>query len=215
MRFLTITRRGIRPMLFLVICLCCLRPEVSCKMYVQALRRKEGTLARARRLNPALLAVAGTQGVIAADHFYRSRTQSDAHKSGHGDWSVERRLDSAAVWNASVPVKNGRRGHSRSTNTDLFLQNGYTTHGLRARLHRCGSFDMSILWYLVGNLYDTCFADTQEKTVEFTILWLPGRFPQLRAYIFIIILVIVLAICFFVSGCCVKGYATYNRIPSV
>lgn len=84
-------------MLFLAICLCCLRPGVSCKMYVEALRRKGETFARARQLNPALLAVAGTQGVVAADHFYRSRTQSDAHKSGHGDGSVERRLDSAAV----------------------------------------------------------------------------------------------------------------------
>lgn len=60
-----------------------------------------------------------------------------------------------------------------------------------------------------------CIADTQEKTVEFTILWLPGRFPQLCAYVFIVILVIVLATCSFVSGCCVKSYATYSRIPSV
>ncbi|XP_012538134.1 uncharacterized protein LOC105837698 [Monomorium pharaonis] len=63
--------------------------------------------------------------------------------------------------------------------------------------------------------YGLAYIDTQEKTVEFTILWLPGRFPQLRAYIFIVVLVIVLAICSFFSGCCVKSYATYNRLPSV
>ncbi|XP_011258011.1 uncharacterized protein LOC105252368 [Camponotus floridanus] len=63
--------------------------------------------------------------------------------------------------------------------------------------------------------YGLAYIDTQEKTVEFTILWLPGRFPQLCAYIFIVILVIVLATCSFVSGCCAKSYATYSRIPSV
>lgn len=63
--------------------------------------------------------------------------------------------------------------------------------------------------------YGLAYIDTQEKTVEFTILWLPDRFPLLRAYIFIGILVVILAICFFVSGCCVKSYATYNRLPPV
>ncbi|KAL0113815.1 hypothetical protein PUN28_011270 [Cardiocondyla obscurior] len=72
--------------------------------------------------------------------------------------------------------------------------------------------------YRMGMLhmgYGLAYIDTQEKTVEFTILWLPNRFLQLYAYIFVVILIIVLAICIFVSGCCVKSYATYNRIPSV
>lgn len=134
MRFLMIMQKGIRPMLFLAICLCCSRLEVLCKVYDQALRRKEVCM----RLTtyPTLLSVAGTQRIVAAGHFYRARTQSDAHKFGHGDGSAERRLDSAAIRNASVPIKNGCRGHSRSTNTDLFLQNGYTTHGLWTCLHR-------------------------------------------------------------------------------
>jgi len=45
----------------------------------------------------APLSVTGTQRVVATGHFYRARTQSDAHKFRHGDGSVERRLDSVAV----------------------------------------------------------------------------------------------------------------------
>ncbi|KAL6267379.1 hypothetical protein P5V15_000454 [Pogonomyrmex californicus] len=62
--------------------------------------------------------------------------------------------------------------------------------------------------------YGLVYIDTQEKTVDFTILWLPNRFSQLRLYIFIIGLIIVLAACSFISSCYVKSYATYNRIPS-
>ena len=161
----------------------------------------------------------GNQRVIAASHFYRARTQSDANKSGHGDRSVKRRLDFVTLWNTSVSIKNGRRRYSRNTNTHLFLQNGYTTHGLWTCVYRYRPFNMlNFSRFIIGHNYiDVCIyiADTQEKTVEFTILWLPDRFPLLRAYIFIGILVVILAICFFVSGCCVKSYATYNRLPPV
>nr|XP_050848831.1 metallophosphoesterase 1 isoform X3 [Vespula vulgaris] len=63
--------------------------------------------------------------------------------------------------------------------------------------------------------YGIAYIDTQEKIVEFTILWLPNRFLQLKIYIFIIILVILLLLCSCICTCCSKTYTTYNRIPTI
>lgn len=63
--------------------------------------------------------------------------------------------------------------------------------------------------------YGLAYIDTREKTVEFTILWLPGRFQQLHFYIYVMLLIIVLATCSYVLGRCRKSYATYMRIPPI
>lgn len=58
------------------------------------------------------------------------------------------------------------------------------------------------------------FLDTQEKIVEFTILWLPGRFPQLWIYIFVGIFILAFSICMCISNYCTKSHA-YNRMSSI
>lgn len=74
-------------MLFLAICLCCLCLGVLCKMYIQALQRKQAYTYLT--IIYLALSITGTQRVIATSHFYCARTQSDAHKSGHSDGSVK------------------------------------------------------------------------------------------------------------------------------
>ncbi|XP_035731788.1 uncharacterized protein LOC118445872 isoform X2 [Vespa mandarinia] len=63
--------------------------------------------------------------------------------------------------------------------------------------------------------YGIAYIDTQEKIVEFTILWLPNRFLQLKTYIFIIIVMVLLLLCSCICSHCSKTYTTYNRIPTI
>ncbi|KAG7202186.1 hypothetical protein KM043_015865 [Ampulex compressa] len=63
--------------------------------------------------------------------------------------------------------------------------------------------------------YGLAYIDTQDKTIEFTILWLPGRFPQLMAYVLVGVLIMLFLVCIFTSACCTKGYSTYSRMPSI
>lgn len=63
--------------------------------------------------------------------------------------------------------------------------------------------------------YGLAYIDTQEKTVEFTILWLPGRFSQLWAYLFVGLFVLAVTLCTYLSGYCMKSHTAYNRMPSI
>ncbi|XP_015177867.1 PREDICTED: uncharacterized protein LOC107067143 [Polistes dominula] len=63
--------------------------------------------------------------------------------------------------------------------------------------------------------YGIAYIDTQEKIVQFTILWLPNRLLQLKTYIFIIILMILFLMCSCICSCCFKTHTTYNRIPTI
>lgn len=63
--------------------------------------------------------------------------------------------------------------------------------------------------------YGLAYIDTQEKTLEFTILWLPGRFPQLCVYLFVGLLILAFSICMCISSCCVKSHAAYSRMSSL
>ncbi|XP_015589694.1 metallophosphoesterase 1 homolog isoform X2 [Cephus cinctus] len=64
--------------------------------------------------------------------------------------------------------------------------------------------------------YGLAYIDTQEKIVEFTILWLPGRFPQLLLYLFILVSVIIFSLKLISGcGCCVgNSRPTYNRLST-
>ncbi|XP_066603955.1 metallophosphoesterase 1 homolog [Prorops nasuta] len=70
------------------------------------------------------------------------------------------------------------------------------------------SYRMGVPYMGFGLVY----IDTQEKTAEFTILWLPNRFPQLLIYLIVSILTIVLIICICLSSCCSNRNAGYNLI---
>ncbi|XP_076162815.1 metallophosphoesterase [Ptiloglossa arizonensis] len=63
--------------------------------------------------------------------------------------------------------------------------------------------------------YGLAYIDTQEKTVEFTILWLPGRFPQLWIYIFVGIFILSFSIFVCISSYCSKSHAIYSRMSSI
>ena len=63
--------------------------------------------------------------------------------------------------------------------------------------------------------YGLAYIDTQEKTVEFTILWLPGRFPQLWIYVFVGIFILAFTIFVYISSYCVKSHAAYSRMSSI
>ncbi|CAL7952139.1 unnamed protein product [Xylocopa violacea] len=63
--------------------------------------------------------------------------------------------------------------------------------------------------------YGLAYIDTQEKVVEFTILWLPGRFPQLWIYVFVGIFILAFSVCTYISSYCVKGHAAYSRMSSI
>ncbi|XP_076642954.1 metallophosphoesterase [Halictus rubicundus] len=63
--------------------------------------------------------------------------------------------------------------------------------------------------------YGLAYIDTQEKTVEFTILWLPGRFPHLWIYVYVGVFVLIFSIFFYISSCCLKNHAGYTRMSSI
>lgn len=63
--------------------------------------------------------------------------------------------------------------------------------------------------------YGLAYIDTQDKIIDFTILWLPGRFSQLGIYLFIGLLVLAVSFCTWLSGTCLKSHGTYNRMPSI
>ncbi|XP_076618110.1 metallophosphoesterase [Colletes latitarsis] len=72
--------------------------------------------------------------------------------------------------------------------------------------------------YRMGTLhtgYGLAYIDTQEKTVEFTILWLPGRFPQLWIYVFVGVFILAFSIFVCISSYCLKSHAVYSRMSSI
>ncbi|XP_012276344.1 uncharacterized protein C630.12 [Orussus abietinus] len=61
--------------------------------------------------------------------------------------------------------------------------------------------------------YGLAYINTQEKIMEFTILWLPNRFTYVLVYPFVIAAIVVLLILFtFGFGCCSYSRPIYSRI---
>ena len=57
--------------------------------------------------------------------------------------------------------------------------------------------------------------DTKEKAVEFTVLWLPERFPKLYAYLLITLVVVTLSTLTYICNCCISAHVAYNQLPIV
>lgn len=57
------------------------------------------------------------------------------------------------------------------------------------------------------------FTDTQEKTLDFTILWLPDRFYQLWLYLYVLGAAAFFSAIFIVCSICTNNHIAYSRVP--
>ncbi|XP_048512701.1 uncharacterized protein LOC105693240 [Athalia rosae] len=65
--------------------------------------------------------------------------------------------------------------------------------------------------------YGLVYVDTQDKTVEFTVLWQPNRFVQLRIYAVVGLILFLFLLCFS-SGCACRvtsAQIAYTRMPNI
>ncbi|XP_008551437.1 metallophosphoesterase 1 homolog [Microplitis demolitor] len=64
--------------------------------------------------------------------------------------------------------------------------------------------------------YGLAHIDTQDKSLEFTVLWLPERFPKLLGYLLVVTIIIVLVKCTLICSCCTSpNHVAYSPIPRV
>ncbi|XP_014223873.1 cell division control protein 1 [Trichogramma pretiosum] len=61
--------------------------------------------------------------------------------------------------------------------------------------------------------YGLAYIDTQEKTLDFTILWLPDRFKQLWLYLYSLAAALLISLVFIIFCTCTNSNATYSRVP--
>ncbi|XP_015110716.1 metallophosphoesterase 1 homolog isoform X3 [Diachasma alloeum] len=64
--------------------------------------------------------------------------------------------------------------------------------------------------------YGLAYIDTRDKSVDFTILWLPERFPKLKGYLWIFSIVMIFIMSSFICNCCVwSTHVAYSHLPAV
>lgn len=104
--------------------------------------------------------------------------------------------------------------------SDIWVLSPYETlvHSLRMDVGDIHELQIPTCSYRMGTPhtgYGLVYIDTQEKMINFTILWLPGRFPQLWIYVFVGIFILAFSVCTCISSYCVKGRAAYSRMSSI
>ncbi|XP_063985476.1 uncharacterized protein Mppe isoform X3 [Diachasmimorpha longicaudata] len=64
--------------------------------------------------------------------------------------------------------------------------------------------------------YGLAYIDTHEKSVDFTILWLPERFPKLKGYLWVFSIVMTFILSSFICNCCAwSTHVAYSHLPAV
>ncbi|XP_034936354.1 uncharacterized protein C630.12 isoform X2 [Chelonus insularis] len=101
----------------------------------------------------------------------------------------------------------------------IFKPNENQFYNFRLDINDIHEFKIPTCSYRMGTRhmgYGLAHINNEDKSVDFTVLWLPERFPKLIGYLCVIIFLIIIAKCTMICSCFSSpSHVVYNQLPNV